>query len=728
MQPADAVLFLRVRPVHLLVAFTFWVTIAGAGERMAIAILPPENLGSNINAAHWQHSLPAFLEYDIGPSAPFFVLPEDSVKAALRVLNLQWGKAVTQAQARELGVLIEARRVILGNYIQESGTWRLKMQVVNAASGRAIDIPTISAGDWNEVVKKSVQEICESLGYPDAPDDGMSPRAPFTKSPEALELTSRAYVDLKERKPLPDVISKIRKSLEADPKFPMALRMLVYCLVLEGAQNEAMQVARQLVKDYPNYAGAHGSLGLAYLSKNIKSYAREEFAEALRLDPDEPDYHLRLAELQLQRDDLNACASEIARAIKVMPLNAGVHAFLGATRARQGQRDSAIKELHLAERFNTGDDPGTIQWLARGYESINDPPKAVEYYEKLLAQTKAQGMGSQLIDETSAALMEQKSRLVPHWINAREPRSYAADEFEQALRKRLSPRELASVHNPFVCTSEMKLWLRQAVSNSASEEKQAYDLYAAITRSGNSTQDESSLSAELAFKRWSDPHAEMNCQDYTVLYVAMARSLGLRANYTFVSRDYTGNLVSHACAVVFVGTNAILVDPTYKWFGVPHQVYQLQDDLQVAGVLLTQSADKEKEDIGLKIAGDWGAPHFWVAFARFRRGSMEEAREPLREGLERDGHGFLAEYGQAVMATHDQKWKEAANHLKQCLELNPYWNEARFVLGEVLRRQQKLVEAREQWRLYLEGNTDPKLAAQARESISQVNESLADIR
>ncbi len=67
------------------------------------------------------------------------------------------------------------------------------------------------------------------------------------------------------------------------------------------------------------------------------------------------------------------------------------------------------------------------------------------------------------------------------------------------------------------------------------------------------------------------------CSDMAVLYVELAREMGLKANYALVEVDCFGKDVCHACAVVDLQTKQLQVDPAYKQFDVRHQKYTIKE-------------------------------------------------------------------------------------------------------------------------------------------------------
>jgi len=75
------------------------------------------------------------------------------------------------------------------------------------------------------------------------------------------------------------------------------------------------------------------------------------------------------------------------------------------------------------------------------------------------------------------------------------------------------------------------------------------------------------------------------CGEMAVLYIVMARSVGLKANYVSVTRDNQGKDVVHACAAVYFGQEPTFVDPAYHAFDVKHQKFAIKTDADAVPLL-----------------------------------------------------------------------------------------------------------------------------------------------
>ncbi|MCX6744630.1 MAG: transglutaminase-like domain-containing protein [Candidatus Parcubacteria bacterium] len=68
------------------------------------------------------------------------------------------------------------------------------------------------------------------------------------------------------------------------------------------------------------------------------------------------------------------------------------------------------------------------------------------------------------------------------------------------------------------------------------------------------------------------------CAEMTILYIVMARAVGLEANYARVEVINNGKVEKHACPVVKIKGKYIYVDPGFQQFDAPHKGYTIMSD------------------------------------------------------------------------------------------------------------------------------------------------------
>lgn len=131
--------------------------------------------------------------------------------------------------------------------------------------------------------------------------------------------------------------------------------------------------------------------------------------------------------------------------------------------------------------------------------------------------------------------------------------------------------------NPFQLTEQIFSTTHQIIKDANTEEEKARALfkwfednaaYGEAKRQGVGYRN----SAEVA------DSAEGVCGELAILYIVMARTAGLKANYVHVDTDYKGEQVNHACAGVYIDNKFTLVDPAYQRFDVAHKVFVVISD------------------------------------------------------------------------------------------------------------------------------------------------------
>lgn len=121
-------------------------------------------------------------------------------------------------------------------------------------------------------------------------------------------------------------------------------------VTLLKAQNakEAIVHLQKAIAAYPKFVMAHNTLGLAYLELD-DSHAREEFEEAVKLDPKFPGSYLHLGMLALSSNDFATADSTLEKAAALIPNDPKVLAAL--TFAENGDHKYA-EALQTADRVH----------------------------------------------------------------------------------------------------------------------------------------------------------------------------------------------------------------------------------------------------------------------------------------------------------------------------------------------------------------------------------------
>jgi len=79
-----------------------------------------------------------------------------------------------------------------------------------------------------------------------------------------------------------------RQALKIDPEFHIASGALAYALTVQGRLDESITISNEILKKHPKYARGYLRLAQAFKAKGDNAQAEKNFAEAKRLDPQDP--------------------------------------------------------------------------------------------------------------------------------------------------------------------------------------------------------------------------------------------------------------------------------------------------------------------------------------------------------------------------------------------------------------------------------------------------------
>ncbi len=706
------------------VALAFAAETNGSPREVRIALLRPYNVSGDTNIAHWQYALAALLEHHLNQEKQLNVAPQTSLNFAFRESNLKPGQALTPEEARKIGRIVEADWTLLGEYQVQEGRCTLKVEPISSLSSNRFERVTVVSSNWTDSSAQLVQQLLKRIGVAPGAKTNKEVRGRFTSSTHALELFARGYGAYLENQPLSTTEGFLQEALKEDPQFIADAQLLAIILWSENKLDEESEVLQRIFKADPESSSGRFLLGCIEIRKEDWLVAREEISKAIELDPTDSIYFYKLAEIDGVESRWKEALTNLQKAEALDPFDACTHAALGRAYVHVGNVPGALSELKKAKRYAV-DDVGAEQVLAETFARLKHLPEAVQYYEKFLERAKAEGFPASLLKKYEDDLASYKVRLTPQYISATAPESYSPEQLKTALQKRLTPEEYARVINPFESTAEMRTWARQITAGANGDFEKAKKLYDTLIKHLNLCNEMGRRTARQTFEDWSSPKATIFCEGYTFLYVALAREAGLRANYVLVQKDFEGRFVAHACAAVFVGDKALLVDPTYYWFGVPHEKYELKSDPQAVGIYMAESGDIDQQRITIKFDPDEPMAHFNMAMDLARTRHLKEARDQLRDALKLDPTSWWAYYTEGAIAAYEDNWDEALQELEKCSSLDPEFPELHFLLGRVLLARGEYKEAREELRYYLDGSVHADLADDAREKIMIINKALA---
>jgi tetratricopeptide (TPR) repeat protein len=700
--------------------------------RLTVAVLWFEDGTGDPQSAHWRYAVTGMLTRQLWHVKAIRVLPSGAVDYAFRELRIKKGEALDATRARKMGELIEAQRVVWGSYRRSSDKWQVSAHVLNVAADKASAEFIAASADWFEVGDELAGQILNELGVTPSEEERQKMARRYTTSTVAYEWYSKAYALQAEGRPIPEQEKNERKAIAADPEFAKAYLALASTLGSQGKFAQAEKAVRQGLKIRPDSADAHLVLGVVLLFHKRYAQAEQEFRQAHRLDPDDPEPLIRLGQLYGAQDKWDDAIAFAEKAGILDPTNASIHAYLGLAYTHKRDRDKAMVELREAERLNPETEGvetvNAEQLICIAYKVLGEIPLALEHYERFVTLARKQGLNPKAVSAFEETARRLKASLTPIFIEASMPKVYTEQTLQAALKERLTKEELVKVTNPVAGSPEIKRWARQLTEGAGSDQDKARALFDGLTRRIEPKGGRGARTAKEVFTAWTNPEESFSCQEYTKLYVALARYVKLKAFYVHIDKDYRGEVVNHDCAVVFADGKGLLVDPAYRWFGVPHKEFTVLDDVQTIAHHFFQSTGTARDVSRCRLAAKLHPDFTWgrlaLVSALVRAEKWQEARKALDVALSFEPDRWDAYLLRGILVAVNGNLEAAAGYLRKALELNPENAESHYYLATVLLGQGRLQEAREEYRACLRYDPEPDKAEDARRTIAQINESI----
>ena len=118
--------------------------------------------------------------------------------------------------------------------------------------------------------------------------------------------------------------------------------------ISENDPNRAIAQLQAIVKQQPNLAQAHFSLGQAYFNREQFPQAESEFKRVLELQPENAGAHFNLGITLLNERRLDDAKAVFTQMLAQDPKSADAHYGLGLALADEGKHQAAIEEFKAA--------------------------------------------------------------------------------------------------------------------------------------------------------------------------------------------------------------------------------------------------------------------------------------------------------------------------------------------------------------------------------------------
>lgn len=458
-----------------------------------------------------------------------------------------------------------------------------------------------------------------------------------------------------------------------------------------------------------------------YLANSLPYLAKSELIEASKLEPYRADTYAKLADVYSTLGRGEDADRSLREAIDFAPFDPHIHAQLGLELAKRGNIQQARSELNLAEYYGQHSDCGLFFTLGLGYASIFDYPNASLDFERFLTGAKDVGLDGPAIDQATRALREVNLRTQARYFPIS---SNLLDRLRNGITrcKQLCATNTELLASTFPTTPELDKWCAGLLQENRTPLAKAMALFEHLATAAEYKGKGPALGTYDGLEGTSAHQEGLSCDQYTRLYIALARQLGVEAYYVFVTKDYYGNPTSHACAAVVINNQALLVDPMYEWFGIPHQEYDILQDSRVVAIYLAKSPSLVDQERARVLAANWGVLHIWLSISRALRSDLGGAEECFAIAKRLGAPEWMELYAQGLIELQEQQWVKAQEDFEKCLQRNPNAYRARFLLATAFQARGDVRHAAQEFAEYLKAPTDPGLANRAAEALRAIRQ------
>ncbi len=152
--------------------------------------------------------------------------------------------------------------------------------------------------------------------------------------------------------------SSLQKLAEEHRDSPWLHEVLGQNYMAEERYTQAAEEFRKAIQRGPQMTGLHYQLGEAILSEERteekRKLAEEQFQAELALNAHDGESLCKLAEIQIERGNLDKAQELAVRCLSLRPSLADGHSILGNLAEKRGDLNRAIREFEIAERIAPG--------------------------------------------------------------------------------------------------------------------------------------------------------------------------------------------------------------------------------------------------------------------------------------------------------------------------------------------------------------------------------------
>ena len=175
------------------------------------------------------------------------------------------GGPVDAGTVRQVGELVEARRVVWGEDRRARHRWVVEMHVMTTATGKVSRRIVAQAANWYDVRELLVGRLTREFRVRPSLEERSAMKERVTDTLKALDLLSQAEAADMARRPVAEIEELIQRALLVEPANPGIRLLLATCRSNAGKLAEAEHIARDVVLEHPDSVEAWQMLGVAAL-------------------------------------------------------------------------------------------------------------------------------------------------------------------------------------------------------------------------------------------------------------------------------------------------------------------------------------------------------------------------------------------------------------------------------------------------------------------------------
>ena len=215
-------------------------------------------------------------------------------------------------------------------------------------------------------------------------DDETVWRATIAENPNCFLAYSNLSADLLLRGAVDEAIVMARKALALEPGFAEPYNSLGNALHRKGQAEEALSCYRKALEIRPDLAQVHLNIGLVYREKGDLAAAIQAFEQAVTLRPEFVQAHVVLANALLQQHRVPDAVAHLESALHIMPDDPDALSNLGNALLQKGDVDGAIVQLQRALVYQPSN-AMTRDDLGNALLQKDRVDEAIRQYEQALA-------------------------------------------------------------------------------------------------------------------------------------------------------------------------------------------------------------------------------------------------------------------------------------------------------------------------------------------------------